>query len=189
MSKGQFGQRRPEDLSVRDQVGLLNLDGSIVVSDPAFLFSADFARVGDDLILTGQDGAVVVLRDHFSDGELAPIWATNGARLSPQMVESLVGPRAPGQYAQAGETAGVDPIGTVTIVEGTATATRADGVAVVLTPGDPVFQGDLLETGTGAKLSLEFADGTLFSLSKSARVVLDSSSTIRPVAPAPWVCR
>ncbi|MFQ5973970.1 MAG: FecR domain-containing protein [Alphaproteobacteria bacterium] len=97
-----------------------------------------------------------------------------GAMLTPELVEVLVGPRAPGQYAQAGAPESAAPIGQVETLSATAQATRADGTTVQLNVGDPVFQGDVVQTGTGSSLGITFVDGTIFSLSAGARMVLNS---------------
>ena len=39
--------------------------------------------------------------------------------------------------------------------------------------GDPIFQGDVLQTAAGSELGITFVDGSVFSLSESARMVLD----------------
>jgi hypothetical protein len=54
-----------------------------------------------------------------------------------------------------------------------ATATRTTGETVTLAVGDSVFQGDVIETGSGADLGITLVDGTVFSVSASARMVLD----------------
>src|SRR4029078_9176371 len=42
-----------------------------------------------------------------------------------------------------------------------------------LQTGDPVFQGDSIETGADGSLVLLFCDGTIFELSESAHLALD----------------
>ena len=55
---------------------------------------------------------------------------------------------------------------------GSATVTRLAGIFFQLKIGDPVFQGDLIETTAGGRVSIRFIDGTVFSLSNSARMAL-----------------
>lgn len=86
---------------------------------------------------------------------------------------AVAGPRAPGQYAQLDGAAGAVEVGRVTVVEGAAAATRADGTQVELAVGSPVYQGDALATGAGGALAVVFADGTSFSLGGEARMVVD----------------
>jgi hypothetical protein len=57
-------------------------------------------------------------------------------------------------------------------VIGSATVTRPDGIFFQPKIGDPVFQGDLIETTAGGRVSIRFIDGTVFSLSNSARMAL-----------------
>ncbi len=39
---------------------------SVVVPDAHLLFTAEFSRIGDDLLLTGQDGTVLLIKDYFA---------------------------------------------------------------------------------------------------------------------------
>lgn len=147
---------------------------SVVVPDAHLLFTAEFSRIGDDLLLTGQDGTVLLIKDYFALDAPPMLLSPLGAMLSADLVAVLVGPRAPGQYAQAGAPEGAEPIGQVESLSGTAQVTRADGVTVQLNVGDPVFQGDVVQTGAGSTLGITFVDGTVFSLSAGARMVLHS---------------
>ena len=49
----------------------------------------------------------------------------------------------------------------------------ASGVAVQAKVGDPVFQGDVIETAANGRVSIRFIDGTTFNLSSGARMVLN----------------
>ena len=80
---------------------------------------------------------------------------------------------APGQYAQAGDAALGEPIGSVETADGGVTATRVDGSTVTLSVGSPVFQGDVLETGGGGAVGIVFVDPSTFSLDENGRMVLD----------------
>ncbi len=55
---------------------------------------------------------------------------------------------------------------------GIATVTRAGGVFLELKAGDPVFQGDVIETTADGRVSIRFIDDTVFDLSNSARMTL-----------------
>ena len=64
---------------------------------------------------------------------------------------------------------------------GTATVTRSE--RNFLKSGDPVFQGDIIETTAGGEVDICFADGTTFSLSNSAQMALKefpNAETARP---------
>ena len=65
-------------------------------------------------------------------------------------------------------------IGVVSSLTGEASATRTDGTVVTLKVDDVLFQGDVLQTGAGAKMGATFLDGTVFSLSADARMVLNN---------------
>ncbi len=144
----------------------------LVVPDAQLLFSADYSRLGDDLLLTGGDGAGQVIAGYFASDSPPALASPEGAVLTPQVIAQLAGPRAPGQYAQAEPAEGPAPIGQVETVTGSATVVRG-GLPVSLETGDPVFQNDVVRTGLASDLVIGFADGTIFSLSANARMVLD----------------
>ncbi|MCH8189565.1 MAG: FecR domain-containing protein, partial [Proteobacteria bacterium] len=154
---------------------LLDADGGdqILVPGGDFILNAEFVRLGPDLLLTGEDGERILVRDYFAADPPPDLVSDNGFVLRGPTVEALAGPAAPGQYAQAAGTV-AQPIGTVEEVEGEAFATRVDGTRVRLAAGDAVFQGDVVETGTGvASLSIVFVDDSTFAMDANGRMVLD----------------
>ncbi len=64
-------------------------------------------------------------------------------------------------------------IGNIQTAIGRGTLTRASGIAVQVMVGDPVCQGDVIETAADGRIGIRFIDGTVFNLSRSTRVVLD----------------
>ena len=66
-----------------------------------------------------------------------------------------------------------EAIGTVDAVTGDAAVVRADGTAVTLSAGDPLFQGDQLQTGADGAVAITFADHSEFSLGASGQMTLD----------------
>jgi VCBS repeat-containing protein len=64
-------------------------------------------------------------------------------------------------------------IGTIDTAIGYGTLRRAGGAAVEVTVGDPVHQGDVIETAADGQVGIRLIDGTLFMLSRGTRVVLD----------------
>ena len=168
-------------LSVSDSAGtsastlIEGHDGaSIAIPDAHFLFHADFKRAGSDLILTGEDGHRVVVPGYFKHEHLPTLLAPNGGALTGDVVEALVGSQAPDQYAQAGTPVQTSPlaIGRVASVEGGASAFR-NGVQVSLNVGDVVIKGDVIQTSGDSAVGVVFSDGTTFSLSANARMVLN----------------
>ncbi|MBV6486588.1 MAG: hypothetical protein GHHEDOFH_00523 [Pseudorhodoplanes sp.] len=145
----------------------------VTIPDADLLFNGAFKRVGDDLSITGRDGAHFVVEDYFRTDKRATLLSPEGAALTPAVVEALAGPLAPGQYAQAGSAPSANPpIGRVDKVEGNASVVR-NGVTIVLNTGDVVLKGDVVQTGAGASLGIVFSDGTAFSLAANARMVLN----------------
>jgi hypothetical protein len=73
-------------------------------------------------------------------------------------------------------------IGSIQTTIGRGTLRRASGIAVQVMVGDPVCQGDVIETAAGGRIGIRFIDGTVFNLSSSTRVelsefVCDSTGT------------
>ncbi|WP_160195423.1 cadherin-like domain-containing protein [Microvirga sp. BSC39] len=145
---------------------------SILFPEKDILFSADFRRSGADLLLVRHETTAIIL-DYFRDGRRLSITTPEGASLTGATVEALAGPDSSGQYAQASNaTPTRTPIGRVEKVSGSATVLR-NGVPVELHFGDMVAKGDVVQTGTDSSLTIKFNDGTVFSLSSSARMVLN----------------
>ncbi|MFZ2160249.1 MAG: VCBS domain-containing protein, partial [Bradyrhizobium sp.] len=64
-------------------------------------------------------------------------------------------------------------IGNIQTAIGCGTLRRASGITVQVMVGDPVCQGDVIETAAGGRIGIRFIDGTVFILSCSTRVVLN----------------
>ncbi|SHL81934.1 FecR family protein, partial [Roseovarius marisflavi] len=157
------------DVIYLDAVGV----SQVTMPDAGQLFSGEFVRFGSDLIVQSDGAPDVRITDYFRQGEPADLLSPDGAILRGDLVERLAGPEAPGQYAQVGETQLADPIGQVESVEGTAYAQRTDGTRVELDVGSQVFENDVVFTQSNSKVSVTFADGTIFSLASDSRMVLD----------------
>jgi VCBS repeat-containing protein len=88
-----------------------------------------------------------------------------------------------GDQCKAAAAALPQVIGNIQTALGCGTLTRANGVAVQVVVGDPVYQGDVIETAAHGLIGIRFIDGTAFNLSHSARAVLnefvcDSNGTL-----------
>ena len=66
-----------------------------------FILNAEFVRLGPDLMLVGEDGERLLVRDYFSADPPPDLVSDNGFTLKGATVEALAGPMAPAQYAQA----------------------------------------------------------------------------------------
>ena len=144
---------------------------AITVPDSDLLFSGDFKRSGNDLILTDAKQKFVV-RDYFLHDTHPALLSPKGSVLRPEIVAALAGPLAPGQYAQAtAPKAQADAIGRVVSASGDVVAIR-NGVTITLHAGDALLKGDVLQTGSDSKLAVTFNDGATFDLGANARIVL-----------------
>ncbi len=64
-------------------------------------------------------------------------------------------------------------IGNIQTAIGCGTLRRANGIAVQVMVGDPVCQGDVIETAADGRIGIRFIDGTVFNLSPGTRVELN----------------
>src|ERR1700757_2420001 len=64
-------------------------------------------------------------------------------------------------------------IGNIQTAIGCGTISHAGGIAVQALVGDPVYLGDVIETAADGRIEIRFIDGTVFDLSRDARVVLN----------------
>ena len=147
----------------------------ILLPSGVFLTDASYLQQGDDLVLIGPDGTVFVVRGYFLLDNPPDLISPEGGRMTAALVQSFTPPEAAGQYAQLGDqlAQAAQPIGQVKDLTGQAFAVRADGTRVALSAGDPVYQGDVIETGAGAAINLLFVDETTFALGDQARLALD----------------
>src|SRR3989442_5325793 len=88
---------------------------------------------------------------------------------------SRLGPEGRGSVASFQEVAALLPqvIGHIQAVIGSVPLARACGIAGEVKVGDPVCQGDVIETAADGRAGIRFIDGTTFNLSGGARMVLD----------------
>jgi hypothetical protein len=158
------------DPVVLDASGVADL----FITDGSWILTAKFNRQDSDLIIVGKDGQVIIVQNFFAVAAAPDLHIDGNILLTGHLATRLAGPIAPGQTAQADAQASPnEPIGTVVEIEGQVAAERADGTRVSLKKGDPVYQNDVIETGSGGAVGIEFADQSTFSLGDSGRMVLD----------------
>ncbi|MDH5489833.1 MAG: FecR domain-containing protein, partial [Rhodospirillaceae bacterium] len=145
----------------------------VIIPDGLNPATADFSHEGPDLVMTWPDGSQVVVTDYFMAENQPSLTSTDGARIDGDIASRLAGSQTPGQVAQVGEGVAEQPIGQVDTLSGTVTAVRADGTKVELKPGDPVYQGDILESSADGAIGVVLADETTFSMAENGRMVLD----------------
>ncbi len=150
------------------------VDGqSIPIGSPELMFTGEYSRDGDDLVISGH-GQQLLVENYFSQETGSDLVAPNGALLTFDIVSALTGPASPGQYAQLdGAAGGLKKIGEVVKLTGTASTKQVDGIEVQLEAGAPVYQGDVVMTGADSNLGISFLDGTVFSMSSNSTMVLD----------------
>lgn len=146
-------------------------DGSdvVVIPDAHLLFSGNYMRIGNDLIISNSDHKFVV--GNYFKGEGRPSLASHdGATLSGQIVDALTGHV---HYAQANAPAsGGEIIGHCLKLTGSASIVR-NGVSVELHIGDAVQKGDVVQTGSDSSVGMTLVDGSAFGMTSNARMVLN----------------
>jgi Ca2+-binding RTX toxin-like protein len=145
----------------------------VVVPASGLLEGADYVRSGPDLILIGEDGTRILVRDYFATDDPSDLIGDNGAIIDGDLAGRLAGSMAPGDYAQAKAGLAGQSIGRADTLSGSVQVVHADGTKGALHKGDAVFQGDILQTPKGASVGLFFMDGTTLALGGNGRLVLD----------------
>lgn len=144
-----------------------------MVPEGTDLASSAFSREGSDLLIRTPDGTDILINGYFASPTPPSLTTSDGSVFPPDLVAQLAGPVAPGQYAQAESVEYTPPIGQVSTLVGEVTVTRANGTSVKLAVDSPVFEGDVVETGENANISLVLNDGSVFALDSQSRLVLE----------------
>lgn len=148
--------------------------GPVLLPYSDLLLKSDYSRFGNDLQLTSPDGETVLITNYFGQQSPPDLFTTAGSRIPAELATKLAGSRAPGQIAQSQETSTLEePIGSIDTLEGEITVVRVDGSRVILSEGDPLYQGDTVLTGPSAAVGIIFADKSTMSMDSGARIVLD----------------
>ena len=143
---------------------------TIIAPGANLLFNGDFKRSGVDLIVS-KDDHEPVLEDYFKVEKRAALSSPDHAQLTGNIVNAPIGHV---KYAQAGGAPdAAKVIGHIQTAIGSGTLTRSCSIAVQVKVGDPVCQGDVIETAADGRVGIRFIDGTAFNLSGGARMVLD----------------
>jgi len=95
----------------------------------------------------------------------------DGFSQTPEMITELAQNAAAPQVGQA--PGGGDAVGKVEVAKGNAFIVQADGTRVPAKIGQPIFQGDTVETDAEGSIGLVFADNSTFSLADQGRMVID----------------
>ncbi|MCE8514535.1 tandem-95 repeat protein, partial [Ruegeria pomeroyi] len=155
-------------------VDITSLDSSPLVFPDGFgLFGADFEKSQQDLLVRDAQGTVVRVLEYFESLSPADLVSAEGGVLDGDTVRLLAGAAVDAQFAQLGPAPVPVPIGQVEVVSGSARVQRLDGTIDNLSVGTKIYQRDVLLTDADGRLSVTFADGTVFSMSEASRMVID----------------
>lgn len=145
----------------------------IALPDVSFIKDADMARDGQDLVLQGPDGTVIVVEGYFSADPAPLLQAPHGETLTPALVNSFVHTAGPVQYAAADAMNDESPVGVVQDVTGGATITHPNGSTETVTIGTQIYEGDIIETSDNGAVNILFIDESTFAVSQNARLAID----------------
>ncbi|MDX1738986.1 MAG: hypothetical protein R3261_12160, partial [Alphaproteobacteria bacterium] len=148
-------------------------DDILQLPNSDFVTDAQFIQSGNDLLLVLDSGETTIVENYFTTSPRPDLVAESDITLTARLLESFLTPVAPSQTAQAADGNAGDPIGSVEFLAGRAFAVRTDGTRVELKLGDPVYQGDQIETNEDGSIKMRFADDTIFTLGEDARLALD----------------
>ncbi|WP_417832327.1 hypothetical protein [Terasakiella sp.] len=126
---------------------------------------ATVIRDGTDMIIASAQGDHFLIQGYYQQEHSPNLQQANGEWLNTQAYDNLPDIDSINQYTQAapvldipglqtaqatpqGDVALGEPIGLVEEISGSVSVVRADGSSAILNTGDPVFQGDRLETST-----------------------------------------
>jgi VCBS repeat-containing protein len=143
----------------------------VAIPNAALIFSGHYHKSGDDLVITRPFESVTI-HDYFRSETKPRLVAPDGSSLNPAVVQSLTEGRAAPHYAASEAPPPPTAIGRVETVAGSANVIR-NGQTVTLHAGDLVYKGDAVETTATGTLGIVFVDGTTFTLSQNARMVLN----------------
>ncbi|MEH6497622.1 MAG: FecR domain-containing protein, partial [Pseudomonas marincola] len=139
----------------------------------SFIFNADYARDGQDLILSDDLGREVVIDGYFTQDQLPAISNEFGASVAGSFVAKLAGP---GQVAQAGAATSSlgESVGAVETMEGSATVRHTDGTSEPLLIGDEIYKDDIIETASDGTLGILMGDGSVIGVGPGSRMTIDN---------------
>jgi len=143
-------------------------DGAVALPAGIAFATAAFARVGDDLVLTGPGGERVVVDGFFGPGPRPDLEAADGGRIPGDIAARLAGAADTG----TGTTA---IVARITATDGTVTVLHADGSREPVTDETDLYRGGVLETGPDGSVGVVLADETSFAMGGSGHAVLDEA--------------
>lgn len=138
-----------------------------------FILDAEYARDGQDLILSDSFGREVVIDGYFTFDTLPALTNEMGATVAGAFVSKLAGP---GQVAQSGAASAAlgEVVGTIETIEGSATVRHTDGTSEPLLAGTEIYKDDIIETGADSTLGVLMKDGSVMGVGPGSRLTIDN---------------
>ena len=173
--KFYMGERdMPKDLPITDLNIQITQGAPVELPSANLLVDAAFTRDGGDLVLELDNGQTITVEGYFGMDAAPALVTPDGARMTPEMVNSFLKSAHAGEYASNATTlSDAGGIGQISEVVGTVLITRADGTEVIAEKGTLIMQGDVVETSADGAANIVFADNTNFAISEDARMSVD----------------
>ena len=143
---------------------------SAVHLDSTLVRQAEMHKDGDNLVLETPDGQTVI-QNYYAQETAPDLTGSDGTVLTPKLVQSFL--KSDPHYANIKSLSDESPVGEVQELTGEVTITRVDGSIHKAEIGAPIYQNDVIETGTDASVNLSFMDETQFAISKDSRLSID----------------
>jgi len=154
--------------------------GEILLGRRLISAAALEAALAEQRTRGGRLGEILVRRGELRPRDLKAALSEQGRSLvlaAALLVNGGVSAGTPG-FAAAQEAAGASrahglAIGTAMRLGGPVEAVDLEGGRRRLEAGDPLYEGEIVETGPGGEARVLFADGSTLSIGPSAAVILD----------------
>ncbi|MBV1878094.1 MAG: tandem-95 repeat protein, partial [Pseudomonadales bacterium] len=145
------------------------------VADPVLLFDGTYTREGFDLVITGPDGAQLVISDYFSFQPPPNLMVSDAIGLTPDMVRGLLHEQFDEtQYAGPAGGSAAEVIGTVKLIFGK--VYRIDDASqeqTLLKKGDLIYKFDEIQVDGRGFFRAEMSDGSRVNLGRDSRATFD----------------
>jgi|GEM_PF-5627084 len=151
-----------------DDTSAVALPADMTISESRLL------QHGDNLVITAPNGNNYQVTDYFLLLPPPTLVTETGVTINPALIDAITRSSAARQYAQADGADGPAIVGQVGNLSGEVFIVRPDGTRAQLSPGDTVFEGDIVETGANGTAIVILADNATIALADGTRLSLNS---------------
>lgn len=147
---------------------------ALVIPGTGWLLSAVMQRLGDDLLLIGNDGSRILVKSYFAVAEAPSLLSPDGTVFDAADVAVRASQIAQPDLPQIPiDSGGAGPAGTIIDGSGRVLVINVDGQQTPLLPGDIVSEGDIIVTSDGGWASIELVNGATAMLDENTRLLIE----------------